>query len=119
MVKTNPDDDSIHSSSLILEEKDKQAIDSIMENTPVKVLEKTISNPTNDLEGLYIQIASVNRDDLYDDSTMRNLNQAATKVGYNGSRMDKGNFPSKKSPNRFDDFNQDYYTLAIWFKHRM
>lgn len=46
----------------------------------------------NDLEGLYIQIASTNRDDLFEDGTMDALRESAKRVGYNGSEMDRGNF---------------------------
>jgi hypothetical protein len=118
MVKKNPNNNSLHSKNLVLEEKDKDAIKKAMEDTPVDINEMKISNPTNDLEGLYILIASTTRSDLFEDETISSLRYAAKKVGYNGSQMDRGNFPSRKEPKRYDQYNQEYYTLSIWFKHR-
>lgn len=110
MVKPNPDrENNIHASSLVLEDSDKQAIRDALSDAPVEVNEMRISNPMNDLEGLYIQIKSSDRDDLYDEETTLGLMNAARAVGYNQDKMQKGNFPSSRD---------GYYTLAIWFKHR-
>lgn len=87
-----------------------------MEDTPVRISEMRISNPMNDLEGLYILISSTARSDLFEDKIMRSLRNAAERVGYEGIQMDRGNFPSRKEPRRYDE---EYYTLSIWFKHRM
>lgn len=90
-----------------------------MSNTPVDVKEMEISNPANDLECLYILISSTNRDDLFEDKTMKSLRRAAHSVGYDGSRMRRRNFPSHRKPTRYDDYNQEYYTLAIRFTRVM
>lgn len=77
-----------------------------------------ISNPMNDLEGLYIQIKSDDREDLFDDEVHSTLRDIADVLGYKGEKMDRGNFPSKKEPTSYDDETDTYYTLAIWFHHR-
>lgn len=118
MVKNNPNNNSLHDASLILEEDDKKAIRETIDGTSVDIQEMKISNPGNDLEGLYIQIASTDRNDLFKDNTIESVKRAANRVGYNGTRMDHSGVPSVKQPSRFVDYNQKYYTLAIWFKHR-
>jgi len=80
-----------------------------MSNIPVDVKETEISNPANDLECLYILIASTNRNDLFENKTMKSLRRAAHSVGYDGSRMRRRNFPSHRKPTRYD-YNQEYYT---------
>lgn len=119
MVKRNPKNDSFHSKSLILEEKDKKAIRKSMDSTEVNIEEMKISNPMNDLEGLYIQISSANRSNLYNNETIENLRDAATRIGYDGTCMDRGNLPTVQQPSQYDEYNQEYYTLSIWFKHRL
>jgi len=119
MVRRNPDaEDNIHAPSVVLEASDEKAIEAALADAPVEIEEMKISNPSNDLEGLYILIASADRDDLYEDATKAALREAAGAVGYNGARMYTGNLPSQKEPRRYDDWETDYYTLAVWFKHR-
>lgn len=100
-----------------LDTKQKRAIEDAMDDAPVQVMSKELTKLATELDGLNIMIASTNREDLFDDTTVKCLRNAAESVGYNGSKMDKGNFPSRKKPSSFDDYDQEYFTLSIWFKH--
>ena len=118
MVKKNLDRNSIDAPSVVLEEKDKEKINKIMDSAPVDLKKLEIINPINDDEGLYFLISSTEREDLYDDKTMNCLKSATGSVGYDGSKMDRGNFPSQKTPNRFDKYEKEYYTISIWFTNQ-
>jgi ABC-type phosphate transport system auxiliary subunit len=116
MVKRNSNEtDNLHAKPYILEEKDIEFIKSTLEK--VRLEEANFSNPSNARKGLYINISSNNRSDLYSDQTNKNLNKIAEEFkSTSKENIDKGNFPEHKEAEESNHYSEDFYTLAIWFR---
>lgn len=115
MVKPNTNNDNLHAPKYILEEKDKKLIENTF--TDVKVEEAKFSNPANALSNLYILISSEERDDLYSDKTKKEIRKIAREIRTRDpNNIEKGNFPTHKQSSRYDDYQEDYYTLALHLK---
>lgn len=71
----------------------------------MRVIESRYSSPANASSGWYVQIAGT-RDEVMSDEAKRLAQEEASKNGYDPTRPDRGNFPSKRDGE---------YTITYWF----
>lgn len=113
-MEPNPERKENHRApTLQLTTSDKEAIETAIRDSPVEIVAKKISNPANDLQNLYIKICSENRSDLYKDTTINSVKQAAKAIGYKPTSMKRGDFPATSTID-----GKEQYTLTFRFYHR-
>lgn len=114
MVKKNPDSDGEFAPSVILSTDDRDLIRKKLSDTRVKPADTRVIVEGGE-DTLLIEIRSKSRSNLNDSTVENKLKEAANKIGFDPSDMERGNFPSQEEPRTYNNIDETHYKIEIKF----